>query len=186
MLELQYQLESKAAKWYATTDITNAFFSISLSAECSPQFAFTWRGIQYTWNRLSQGWKLIPIICHGLIQTALEKGEAPQHLQYIDDIIVWCDTAEEVFEKGEKIVQILLKAGFTIKRRQWTCTRDPVFGNKMAGWAPSNPNGYHQQNSSYVSTNQQKGSTGLPGCCGFLKDAHPKLQPDCKSSVHVT
>jgi len=24
-------------------------------------------------------------ICHGLIQTALEKGEAPEHLQYIDD-----------------------------------------------------------------------------------------------------
>jgi len=28
MLELQYQLESKAAKWYATIDIANAFFSI--------------------------------------------------------------------------------------------------------------------------------------------------------------
>jgi len=41
--------------------------------------------------------------------------EAPEHLQYIDDIIVWGDTAEEVFEKGEKIVQILLKDGFAIK-----------------------------------------------------------------------
>ena len=50
MLELQYELESEAAKWYATTDIANAFFSIPLAAECRPQFAFTWRGIQYTWN----------------------------------------------------------------------------------------------------------------------------------------
>ncbi|PKU30759.1 hypothetical protein llap_18938 [Limosa lapponica baueri] len=49
MLELQYELESKAAKWYATTDIANAFFS---AAECRPQFAFTWRGIQYTQNQL--------------------------------------------------------------------------------------------------------------------------------------
>jgi len=57
-----------------------------------------------------------PTICHGLIQTALEKSEAPEHLQYIDDIIIWGDTAEEVFEKGEKIVQILLKAGFAIKQ----------------------------------------------------------------------
>ncbi|RMC21691.1 hypothetical protein DUI87_02559 [Hirundo rustica rustica] len=57
-----------------------------------------------------------PTICHGLIQTALEKGEAPEHLQYIDDIIVWGNTAGEVFEKGEKIIQILLKAGFAIKR----------------------------------------------------------------------
>ncbi|RMC20460.1 hypothetical protein DUI87_01310 [Hirundo rustica rustica] len=60
MLELQYELESKAAKWYATIDIANAFFSIPLAAECKPQFAFTWRGVQYTWNRLPQGWKHSP------------------------------------------------------------------------------------------------------------------------------
>ncbi|GAB0208544.1 hypothetical protein GRJ2_003320100 [Grus japonensis] len=77
MLELQYELESKAAKWYATMDIANAFFSIPLAAECRPQFAFTWRAIHYTWNRLPQGWKHSPTICHGLIQTALEKGGAP-------------------------------------------------------------------------------------------------------------
>ena len=50
MLELQYELESKAAKWYVTTGITNVFFSIPLAAECRPQFAFTWRVVQYTWN----------------------------------------------------------------------------------------------------------------------------------------
>ncbi|GAB0209595.1 hypothetical protein GRJ2_003425200 [Grus japonensis] len=116
MLEVQYELESKAAKWYATSDIANAFFSIPLAAECRPQFAFTWRGIQYTWNRLPQGWKQSPTICHGLIQSALEKGEAPEHLQYIDDIIVWGNSAEEVSEKGKKIIQILLQAGFAIKR----------------------------------------------------------------------
>ncbi|RMC19769.1 hypothetical protein DUI87_03333 [Hirundo rustica rustica] len=115
-LELQYELESKGAKWYATIDIANAFFSIPLAAECRAQFAFTWKGIQYTWNPLPQGWKYSRTICHGLIQTALEKGETPEHLQYIDDIIVWGNTAGEVFEKGEKIIQILLKAGFAIKR----------------------------------------------------------------------
>ncbi|GAB0210049.1 hypothetical protein GRJ2_003470700 [Grus japonensis] len=120
MLELQYELELKAAKWYATMDIANAFFSIPLAAECRQQFAFTWRGVQYTWNRLPQGWKHSPTICHGLIQSALEKGEAPEHLQYIDDIIIWGNSAEEVSEKGKKIIQILLKAGFAIKRsKQW-------------------------------------------------------------------
>ncbi|GAB0207853.1 hypothetical protein GRJ2_003251000 [Grus japonensis] len=117
MLELQYELESKAAKWYATIHIANAFFSIPLAAECRPQFAFPWRGIHYTWNRLPQGWKHSPTICHGVIQTALEKGEAPEHLQYIDDIIVWGNSAEEVSEKGKKIIQILLQAGFTIKQK---------------------------------------------------------------------
>ncbi|KFQ36702.1 hypothetical protein N332_01047, partial [Mesitornis unicolor] len=102
--------------WYATIDIANAFFSIPLAAECRPQFAFTWKGTQYAWNRLPQGWKHSPTICHGLIQTALEKGGAPDHLQYINDIIVWSNTAEEVFKKGEMIIEILLKAGFAIKR----------------------------------------------------------------------
>ncbi|KFO61009.1 hypothetical protein N302_04545, partial [Corvus brachyrhynchos] len=102
--------------WYATIDIANAFFSIPLAAECRPQFACTWRGVQYTWNRLPQGWKHSPTICHGLIQAALEKGEAPEHLQYIDNIIVWRNTATEEFEKGEKIIQILLEAGFSIKK----------------------------------------------------------------------
>ncbi|KAK4817077.1 hypothetical protein QYF61_027908 [Mycteria americana] len=88
MLELQYELESKAAKWYATSDIDN-------------------------------GWKHSPTICHGLIQTALEeddKADVLEHLQYIDDIIIWGNTAEDVFEKGKKIVQILLKAGFAIEQ----------------------------------------------------------------------
>ncbi|RMC20484.1 hypothetical protein DUI87_01334 [Hirundo rustica rustica] len=50
MLELQYELESKEANLYATTDIANTFFSIPLSAECRPQFAFTWKEVQCTWN----------------------------------------------------------------------------------------------------------------------------------------
>ncbi|RMC19174.1 hypothetical protein DUI87_03778 [Hirundo rustica rustica] len=89
MLELQYELESKAAKWYATIDIANAFFSIPLAAECRPQFAFTWRGVQYL------------------------KPTAPG---YIDNIIVWGNTAAEVFEKGKEIIQILLEASFAIKK----------------------------------------------------------------------
>ena len=52
-----------------------------------------------------------PTIC-----PVLEQGSAPEHLQYIDDIVVWGDTAEEVFEKGEQIIQILLQTGFAIKQ----------------------------------------------------------------------
>ncbi|TRZ10817.1 hypothetical protein HGM15179_016286 [Zosterops borbonicus] len=61
------------------------------------------------------GWKHSPTICHELIQTVLEKDEAPEHLQYFDDI-VWGNTAKKAFEKGEKIIQILLKARCAIKQ----------------------------------------------------------------------
>ncbi|KFO55795.1 hypothetical protein N302_01840, partial [Corvus brachyrhynchos] len=102
--------------WYDTIDTANEFFSIPLAPECRPQSAFIWRGVQYTWNQLPQGWKHSPTICHGLIQTALEKDEAPEHLHYINNIIVCGNNAAEVFEKGEKIIQILLEAGFAIKK----------------------------------------------------------------------
>ncbi|KFQ03657.1 hypothetical protein N329_12243, partial [Haliaeetus albicilla] len=111
-------------------DIANAFISILWGAECWPQFSFTWRGIQYAWNQLLQRWKFNPTICHGLIQTAVEKGEAPEHLQYIDDIIVWGNTAEEVFEKGKKIIQILLKASFAIKESK---VKGPAKGIQFLG-----------------------------------------------------
>jgi len=38
-----------------------------------------------------------------------------RHLQRIDGIIEWANTAE-VFEKGKKIIQILLKDDFVVKR----------------------------------------------------------------------
>ncbi|RMC02549.1 hypothetical protein DUI87_20943 [Hirundo rustica rustica] len=111
--EMIRKLESQGVVSKARSPFNSPIWPVP---ECRAQFAFTWKGVQYTWNRLPQGWKHSPTICHGLIQTALEKGEAPEHLQYIDDIIVWGNTAGEVFEKGEKIIQILLKAGFAIKR----------------------------------------------------------------------
>ena len=61
-------------------------------------------------------WKHIPTICHGLTQDALGQDQAPEHLQNIDETITWGNRAEEVFEKGRRIIQILLKAGFAIKQ----------------------------------------------------------------------
>ncbi|GAB0207422.1 hypothetical protein GRJ2_003207800 [Grus japonensis] len=182
MLELQYDLESKAAKWYATNDIANAFFSIPLAAECRPQFAFTWRGVQYTWNRLPQGWKHSPTICYGLIQAALEKGEAPEHLQYIDDIIVWGNSAEEVPEKGKNILQILLQAGFTIKRSK---VKGPAQEIQFLGirWH----DGWHQipmdiinKTAAMSPPTNKKGNRGFIRRCGFLENAHSELQSDSK------
>ncbi|GAB0208542.1 hypothetical protein GRJ2_003319900 [Grus japonensis] len=110
------------------------------------QSAFTWRGIQYTWNQLPQEWKHSPTICHGLIQTALEKGEAPEHLQYIEDITVWGNSAEEVSEKGNEIVQILLKdevkaiqlALDIAEREKWPMlylyTESWMVANALWGW----------------------------------------------------
>ncbi|KAK4822646.1 hypothetical protein QYF61_018598 [Mycteria americana] len=71
MLELQYELESKAA-----------------TCKVQATVCFHLEGRSVPLEPIAPGWKHRPTICHGLIQTALEKGEAPEHLQHIDDIIV--------------------------------------------------------------------------------------------------
>lgn len=65
-----------------------------------------------TWNWLLYGWKHSTTICHGLIQTVLEQGEALQHLQYADDIMMWDKSMREVFEKELFGLLSYLKSGF--------------------------------------------------------------------------
>lgn len=115
MLELQYEPELKAAKRSATTDIASVFFTVPLAAKNRPQFAFTWRGVQYSWNQLPQEWKHSPTICHGLLQTALERSVAPNICSTLT--ISLCETIKQNnCLRREKSNSDPLKAGFAIKR----------------------------------------------------------------------
>ncbi|RMC21961.1 hypothetical protein DUI87_02832 [Hirundo rustica rustica] len=134
---------------------------------------FHLEGRAVTWNQLPQGWKHSPTICHGLIQTALEKGEAPEHLQYINDIIMLGNMAMEMFEKGEKIIQILLEAGFAIKKSK---VKGPAREIQFLGvkWQ----DGRHQIPTEVVnkitamSPLTNKKDTSFPRCHRFLENAH--------------
>lgn len=61
------------------------------------------------------------------VLTVLEKGGSLEHLHYIDNIIVWDERVEEDYEKGKNIIQILLKAGFTIKQRSRDLQEKSIF-----------------------------------------------------------
>ena len=116
-------------------------FSHSLWQQSAGHSLLFLGGASTAWKRLPREWKHHPAICHGLIQTALELGEAPEHLQCIDDVIVWGNTAEEAFEKGKKIIQILLKACFAVMQ------------SKLKGPA---------QESQFLGTVQQDGHRHIP------------------------
>lgn len=96
---LQHKLESKAAKWYATNDMP-VHFSLSLWRQSAGHSLLALGGASSTTGIDSPRGGKSPHICHGLIPNALEKGKAPEHLQYIDDITVWGNT--EVSEKREE------------------------------------------------------------------------------------
>lgn len=86
---------------------------IPSTAECRPQFVFTWRDIQYTWNRVTQGWKQSHRICLGLFQNALGKGE-----NTCNTLITSCRQHSRGSFKEEKTIQIILKAVFFIKQNK--------------------------------------------------------------------
>ncbi|XP_071888274.1 uncharacterized protein [Anas platyrhynchos] len=55
----------------------------------------------------------------------MEQGQAPEHLQCIDGSLTRGRKAEDVFEKGKKFTQILLKAGFAIDQITNSCLGNP-------------------------------------------------------------
>lgn len=63
---------------------------------------------------MPQKWKHSSTICHVVIHDALDG--APEHLQFIDDIIVLGETDEEVFKKSDKIIDILSRNDFAIEQ----------------------------------------------------------------------
>lgn len=77
---LQHKLESKAVKWYTTNDMP-VHFSQSLWRQSAGHSSLSLGGASSTTGINSPRDAESPSICHGLIQNALEKGEAPEHLQ---------------------------------------------------------------------------------------------------------
>ncbi|KAK4829418.1 hypothetical protein QYF61_003982 [Mycteria americana] len=129
---------------------------------------------------IAPGVKHSPTICHGLIQTALEQGEALGHLQYIDDVIVWGNTAEGVFEKGKKIVQILLKAGFAINQSKVKGPAQEIqfLGIKWQDGRRQIPMDVINKITAMSPPTSKKETQAF-----FLENAHSQLQSDRKPSL---
>ena len=101
----------------ATLDIKEMFFMIPLQEQDKDQFAFTWKGIQHTINRLPQGYKHSPTIAHNALMKIL--ADIP-HLpsvtvyQYMDDILIGGEKPEEVRHAMENIQEKLTALGLHI------------------------------------------------------------------------
>lgn len=58
--------------WMAALDVKDIFFMVPLQEEDEGKFAYTWEGIQYTFNRLPQGYKYSPTIAHAALAELLQ------------------------------------------------------------------------------------------------------------------
>ncbi|NWZ35505.1 POL5 protein, partial [Brachypodius atriceps] len=94
----------------ATIDVKDMFFRISIKAEDTDGFAFTWEGQQYTFTRLPQGYRHCPTLAHHALAQEVEKIPKPHDTdvyQYIDDILVGGEEEKGVGDMQEKIISHL-------------------------------------------------------------------------------
>ncbi len=72
-----------AHQWFTCIDLANAFFCIPLSEECKSCLAFTYRGRQYSYNRLPQGFILSPGIFNQVLKKKKKKLQNAQFPQTV-------------------------------------------------------------------------------------------------------
>ncbi|NXN81012.1 TF26 protein, partial [Bombycilla garrulus] len=101
----------------AALDVKDMFFMIPLLEQDKAQFAFTWKGVQYTFNRLPQGYKHSPTIAHNALAKALSEIPVSQGCtvyQYIDDILIGGESQESVQDMMQNIRKTLSDLGLEI------------------------------------------------------------------------
>lgn len=132
MLGLQYKPQSKAVKWCHHRHCQHAFiYSFSSRVKAS---AFYPEGCDI---HLEPTPPRVETILYYLCWTnpdctgkrSGEKAEVLEYFQCIDNMILQGNTAG-IFEKGEKTIQILLKAGFATQQSQGTYPENAVFRSK--------------------------------------------------------
>ena len=87
------------ATYFTVIDLCGAFFSVPLAEESRYLFAFTYRGKQYTYTRMPQGFKHSPHLFNQVLKNDLEELELNGTLiQYVDDLLICSPTLEQCHE----------------------------------------------------------------------------------------
>lgn len=110
-----------SATTFTVLDISNRFWSIPLRREDQYKFAFTFKGKQYTWNCLPQGFHNSSSIFHQCMADSLrEFSQRHQIVQYVDDLLLFTDTKEEHGPLLAELLELLARKGFKVNpKKAW-------------------------------------------------------------------
>jgi hypothetical protein len=97
-------------------DLENAYYHFVLAKECRDLTAFVAGNKTYRFVRLPQGMNASPEIFQGKLERFLR--HIPNCANYIDDIIIWGKTKEEVTENEKKVREELKRYNFIIKEEK--------------------------------------------------------------------
>ncbi|XP_061403813.1 uncharacterized protein LOC133339668 [Lethenteron reissneri] len=134
MAEIDHGLNQiKGAKVLTTMDLANGFWTMPVKETDQYKLAFTFDGIQYTWNRCPFGYSNSPadfnIFLHKAMGDAKERGT----IVYVDDILVKDSSWQEHLKSLQHTLEQLKEAGakISIQKGQWARKRVDYLGYQI-------------------------------------------------------
>lgn len=109
---------SPKSRYFSVVDLSNASFAIPLSEGSRARFAFTFRGQQYLFTRLPQGFHSTPAIVNQRVTQMLSQlgqGDQPWVISHIDDILIAGRSYEETRDRTRTVLELIQKTGFKAK-----------------------------------------------------------------------
>lgn len=109
------------ATHFTVIDLCSAFFSIPLHPDCQYLFAFTYKGVQYTWTRLPQGFVDSPSIFSQALHDCLQSfspSNGSVLIQYVDDLLLCSDSFEASANDTKELLLHLSQTGHKVSKKK--------------------------------------------------------------------
>nr|XP_054592919.1 uncharacterized protein LOC129159744 [Nothobranchius furzeri] len=115
--------------WFTCIDLANAFFCLPLHESLRDIFSFTFRGQQYRYTRLPQGFTLSPGLFNQCLRQLLDTCPLPDDcvlVQYVDDLLLSAPSAGSCLQATQTLLTHLAKLGFKVSWSKLQIARKQV------------------------------------------------------------
>lgn len=105
----------RGSKFLVKADFRSGFWQLKLDEASQSHVAFWWRNKLYTYTRLPFGHVNATAVFQRVMETELqEAGLSHCSAPFVDDVILWADTFEEMLERLETLLQHLQTVGLRL------------------------------------------------------------------------
>jgi hypothetical protein len=105
-------------KYFSTLDLLSGYWQVGLTEEARLKSAFTTRNGLFVWNVMPFGLCNAPSTFERLMETVLRGLQWQQCLVYLDDVVVFAQSENQMLERLDTVFSRLLDAGLKLKPRK--------------------------------------------------------------------
>ncbi|KAF0039330.1 hypothetical protein F2P81_007565 [Scophthalmus maximus] len=121
MLTISHVLECvRSGDWFASIDLKDAYFHVPIVPRHRKFLRFSFRGVQFQYNRLPFGYSLAPRTFAKCVETALEplRRRGIRVLFYLDDLVIMASSERSAALHTVELASHLTLLGFAINWRK--------------------------------------------------------------------